>query len=352
MRYTAALGVAWLALAGCDGEEVPLGPPRCEPPRELVLERFLKEGFRALAEGQAEEAKIRFNAVLVEEPAHPEAQLGMRMAHHGAGIAPSKAPGGDRRGSAIVVGGERVPVDTSFEIESARLRFEDVAERRRYALAQGLDERKLPLDGWFTQRVGRDGKAISPVDREGVTQAIDLIVLHDTRTQTAVEALAQMEASGASTHFIIDWNGVVHQTLDLGFEANHAHIDRIDHRSVAIDLVNPVALESAPLPPEASGWGARFERPLSEFVVVQGQEVQAWGYTAAQLESLGALVRALGEALPAVPMQAPRDAGGRVPRQFVAGLVDFVGVMGHLHLSPRAVDPGPGFDWEAFVRDL
>jgi len=366
-----AAALAWaaagIALAGaCEGEETPLGPPRCEPPRELVLERFLKEGFRALADGQLEEAKIRFNAVLIEEAAHPEAQLGMRMAQRGGGITPSKGPGLEgrdgRAASRIAIAGELVPIDVP--IDHTRLRFEDVATRRRFALAQGLDERKTPLDGWFTRRAARDGKPVEPTDRAAVAQRVDLIVLHDTRTQDALEAMAQMEASGASTHFLIDWDGTIYQTLDLGWEANHAHIDRVDHRSVAIDLVNPVALESAPLPPDAASddpsraytmaWrnATRSERPLSEFVEVQGQEVQAWGYTAPQLASLGALVRALGEVLPAVPMQAPRDASGRVPRQFVGGLVDFVGVLGHLHLSPRAVDPGPGFDWERFMRDL
>ncbi|MFO0748376.1 MAG: N-acetylmuramoyl-L-alanine amidase [Myxococcota bacterium] len=338
------------ALGACDEAEAPLGPPRCEPPRELVLERFLKEGFRALAEGHADEAKIRFNAVLVEESAHPEALFGMRLSQHGAGIAPSTASDAGPSHGSVVIAGQVVPV--GLAVDTSRFRFEDVQMRRHYAREHDLDDVKLPMDGWYENRLTKEGVRIEGNDREAVARAVDLVVLHDTRTLDALEAMAQMEASGGSTHFVIDWDGAVYQTLDLAWEANHSHRDAIDHRSVSIDLVNPVVLESAPLPPAAKSAGV--ERPLSEFVVVQGQEVQEWGYTAEQLAALKKLLRALGDVLPAVPLRVPRDAaaGDKVPRQFVPGLGDFVGVLGHLHLSPTATDPGPGFDWEAFGRDL
>jgi len=337
-----------LSLGACDETEPALGPPRCEPPRELVLERFLKEGFRALAEGLPEEAKIRFNAVLVEEATHPEALLGMRMAQRGGAIAPSTPTGpvADAGGTIIVAG---APVAVDVPVDHERFRFEDVRARRTYAHAHDLDEVPLPMDGWYTNRKDKDGKDIDPKSRDAVTQTIDLIVLHDSRTLDALDAMANMEASGASTHFLVDWDGTIYQTLDVALEAAHVHVDALDHRSVAIDLVNPVALESPPLPASAAGNG---ERPLSEFVVVHGQEIQEWGYTAPQVAAAKRLVRALGELLPAVPMRAPRDAAGKVPRQFVPGLRSFVGVLGHLHLSTKATDPGPGFDWEAFVREL
>lgn len=342
-------GIGAAMVMACDDEEVALGPPRCEPQEELELERFLKEGYRALVEGRIEEAKIRFNAVLVEQPTHPEAQLGMRLAKGGKGIAPSqRTDAGKEAQGSVLVAGELVGI--GLPIERVRYRFEDVSARRKYAFAQGIDERRLPLEDWYSARIGRDGKPVDGTSRGEIEKAVDLIVLHDTRTLDAREAMAQMEATGASTHFLVDWNGTVYQTLDLAFEANHAHQDAIDHRSVAIDIVNPVALESGPLPESAkAGIG---ERPLSEFVEVQGQETQAWGYTSAQWKSLVALVRALGEVLPAVAMQVPKGAGGKTPRAFTPGLRDFVGVLGHLHLSPKAVDPGPGFDWEALGRGL
>ena len=87
---------------------------------------------------------------------------------------------------------------------------------------------------------------------------------------------------------------------------------------------------------------------------LQGEEVQQWGYTDAQIASLEKLVRELGRIFPRIILKVPRDAEGAVPRKVLRGPLgrEPFGVVGHLHVSPRAVDPGAGFPWEAFAKAI
>ena len=78
-------GSRWLVIIimfgalGCEDSVVPAGPANCEPPEELVLERKLKEGYRAAAEGSFEDADIAFRSALEIAPEHPEALAGRRL---------------------------------------------------------------------------------------------------------------------------------------------------------------------------------------------------------------------------------------------------------------------------------
>lgn len=350
-----ALLVALGAVSACEEPEAPVGPPRCEPEREHELDRKLKLAFKALALGETDEARNLFHAVLAEEPDHPEAQLGLRLSSGRQSIepapdaqepAPGEAPpkGGAReRGEvrhAVAVSGQWVPFGVA--VDATRWRFEELralAPLRRERDGGGV------VHGYYRAR-HRDGRPTPVEDAARLSERVDLIVLHDTHTRTAREAVVELEGAGGSTHFIVDWDGAIYQVLDLAWEANHSQRAAIDARSVSIDLVNPVELGDAPgLPDEAEARGEH--RPLSEFVVLQNDEVQQWGYTAAQIASLERLVRALGALLPGVPMRVPAEGGG-VPRRALPEPDALDGVIGHLHVSRRAQDPGAGFPWEAF----
>lgn len=161
-------------------------------------------------------------------------------------------------------------------------------------------------------------------------------------TWTAREAFLNLAHTGGSTHFLVDFDGTVYQTLDLALEANHSGVDEIDARSVAVDVVNPVELDRPRYAPEVGP--DPFDRPLSEFETVQGKEMQRWGYTPAQMDSLGHLARELERLLPSLPPELP--GRGNVPRHVLPDRgKSFRGFLGHLHVSERAEDPGPGFDW-------
>lgn len=353
-------------LGACDDAEVPMGPPRCEPEREHELDRRLKLGFKALALGQRDQARDLFKQLLADEPGHPEGLLGQRLA---AGMEPSQLSGGvgangDRGGvrpsgligpevkapptgiGAILVAGVEVPVD--LVVDATRWRFEELRELAK------LRAKRDGSGNVFTYFAARKqgGKAI-PETREALDAVVDLVVLHDTRTVTARDSIVELEGAGGSSHFVIDWDGKVFQTLDLLWEGNHSKVAETDRRSIAIDLVNPVVLGTLPgLPQEAEDKGEH--RPLSEFVQLQGEEVQQWGYTDAQITSLEKLVRELGRIFPRIILKVPRDAEGAVPRKVLRGPLgrEPFGVVGHLHVSPRAVDPGAGFPWEAFAKAI
>lgn len=354
MRGALVIGLlaASAVLAACDGPVTPTSPPRCEPNEELDLERTLKEGFRALAEGEPSRADGIFEQVLAEEPGHPEARYGARLATRGDAVIRPKKKAPDVAKGGVVIGGELVPVDVAVNTE--RWRFEERKRLHEVARERHIDHDERPLPKWFGVRHRADGSEVDPTSRAAVVDALDLVVLHDSHTETARESFVVLGETGGSTHFLIDWDGQIYQTLDLALEANHVNITEIDRRSVSIDLVNPVDLESPPLPPEAKGSDAR--RPLSEFVVVQGEEIQRWGYTEAQMTSLEGLLTALLGVLPRVPPRVPTEDGlsgqAVVPRHFLGPDAAPSGIVGHLHLFPRAADPGPGFDWERILAVL
>jgi len=58
------------------------------------------------------------------------------------------------------------------------------------------------------------------------------------------EGFVFLGTTSGSTHFYVDWDGTIFQTLDLAWEANHVEMTPIDRRSISIDLVNPVDITS------------------------------------------------------------------------------------------------------------
>jgi N-acetyl-anhydromuramyl-L-alanine amidase AmpD len=345
--------VALLSIhAGCDDTpELALGPPRCEPARELDHERNLKAGFRALYEGDVERARASFTAVEAEEPGHPEAALGLRLvaarATHTTNdtkqvgktrilVPPSTAghSAGTRR--EVLVAGERheVPV----EVVTDTLRFEGFAE---------LDRARGKARELFSPRT-RAGADIDPTKAEDVRAVVELIVLHDTNTLTRVERVAALVEANASVHFVIDWDGRVFQTLDLAFAARHTLDSGVDGRSIGIELLNPVDLDKSGALPDGS------TRPKSDKVSVQGVELAQWGYTEAQLASLERLVDGLLVVFPQIARRVPAGPAGVVPRAVIsAGQGDVTsGVLGHLHLSKDASDPGAAFPWDRLAKHL
>lgn len=322
-----------------------MGPPRCEPPEELVIERGLKEGFRALLENDRDAAAAAFERVLGAAAEHPEARAGLRLVRDAPARAAAPAPAPPL--GQIALAGEAF--DVPFPVRGDVYRFEE--RRAQAALARELHLRggDAPAPAYFRDRRNARDEEVAPTDLERLRALVDLIVLHDSLTLTARESYLRLGETGGSTHFTIDYDGTIYQNLDLALEATHSGDATVDGRSVSIDLVNPVTMTRPPLP-EGSGLD-RFARPLSEFARVQGEEVQSWGYTDQQLDALAHLVLELTRVLPSIPLSVPPEA--LAGRQAVpSGPIGLRGVVGHLHLSRRATDPGPGFDWPAFAARL
>ena len=80
-----------------------------------------------------------------------------------------------------------------------------------------------------------------------------------------------------------------------------------------------------------------FARPLSEFVMVQGEEVQQWGYTDPQLDALGHLARELARLLPSIPPTVPAEVQGE-RRAVLDGRASLRGFVGHLQRQPARLE--------------
>src|SRR5690606_5874450 len=135
-----------------------------------------------------------FEALLAEEPGHPEAMLGLRLATRGSSVVrPSKGNGkaeaapdagpapagegddgasveGERDGSvganAILVAGARVPVDVV--VNSERWRFEERRRLREVARARHLDPDSRPVPNWYRERTDAAGKTVDVTRPEAV----------------------------------------------------------------------------------------------------------------------------------------------------------------------------------------
>jgi N-acetyl-anhydromuramyl-L-alanine amidase AmpD len=334
---------------GCDDPTVQVGPPRCEPSTELEVERTLKDGFKALARHDDVAAAAHFQVVLKLAPSHPEAQLGARLASRSGGdtVRPLSAKASSR--GSLIFGGAALPVD--FEVNTERYRFEEFRALHDAARANGRVGERPPIQSWFKPRTTQDGAEIALDDRLTLESVIDLLVLHDSHSTTAREAVVEMDDSGHSTHFLIDWDGTIFQTLDLAWEGNHVKRAGIDRRSIAIDLVNPAEVGTRPPTPPGVD-RETVGRPLGHFALIQGKDLQHWGYTEPQKTALVQLVRALVSRLPRVTARVPASEDGAILRSYVPGAETLTGVAGHLHLFQVAYDPGSGFDWEWFASAI
>lgn len=339
-------------LGSCDQEAEPgPHPPRCEPAAELQVERGLKRGYRALASDDVAAAKKAFEGVLSLDEEHPQAREGLRLLRTRT-VTRDKAkaaPAGKGKGNKghVLIGGKLHPVPLT--VNTQRMRFEEERERRLVRKRMG---QKVPvISRWFEQRTLTPGgqKTLSPTDVKGLKGMVDLVVLHDSHSIDSRSGFLTLVKAGSSTHFAIDYDGTVYQTLDLIHAADHTHEIELDRRSISIDLANPVEPDSAPLPEGISDP----KRPLGKAMRIQGTEVMHWGYTPAQMSSLVRLCKALVQMFPKLSPDVPKvgeaTPRGRLQPSAVAALR---GIAGHLHIFGRAFDPGSGFDWEGFARRL
>ena len=175
---------------------------------------------------------------------------------------------------------------------------------------------------------------------------------------------------GLSVHFLIDVDGSVYQTLDLAEQAWHAR--HANARSIGVELAHLGAFEPGNDEP-FEGWYVEDERGMRMVVPadraaevaggpgphplpragrirgeIQGAVWEQPDYTAAQYHSLGALTRALVNALPRLEPRFPLDDEGNVETAVLEEerQARFRGIVGHHHLSANKRDPGPAFDWE------
>jgi N-acetyl-anhydromuramyl-L-alanine amidase AmpD len=178
-----------------------------------------------------------------------------------------------------------------------------------------------------------------------------------------------------SVHFLLDVDGTLYQTLDVKERAWHA--GAVNTRSVGVEIANIGAYAAGatnPLAewyrPESNGptaltIPARFgdgglrtkgflgftARPGMITGKIHEDEFEQYDYTPEQYEALARLTAALCTALPKIECRCPtNDAGRPLPGNLSDdALAGYRGVLGHYHLDPGKVDPGPAFDWDRVI---
>ncbi|MBY0308982.1 MAG: N-acetylmuramoyl-L-alanine amidase [Phycisphaerales bacterium] len=244
---------------------------------------------------------------------------------------------------------------------------------------------------------------------EDVQRRVDQFVLHYDACGCSRQCFNILhDHRGLSVHFMLDIDGTIYQTLDVKERAWHATTS--NDRSVGVEIASPGAMAvpqdagkaaaagwvfnevgAAVGPPpkgllgewyarEADGsvrlvlpkWlgdgGVRTREPDGAPFVprvvpagapggglcitpIQGQTLAQYPYTAQQRAALVKLTATLCQVLPGIRPECPRDADGRVSNGKLPDdrLAAFAGVLGHYHITPDKIDPGPALDFEALI---
>ena len=273
-------------------------------------------------------------------------------------------------GESIVVCGERIPIGApvvlwtdpgGYSAYSTELRFPEEAPAQA---ASGL-----------RYRPGREGMPTQGDCRAQLAGAVDLLVVHYDACGTSRRCFQVLhDRRGLSAHFLLDLDGTLYQTLDLADTAWHAR--QANPRSVGVEIANIGAyppggdspLEEwyghdehgarVTLPPRLGDGDLRtpgfVARPARKGRIegrIQRERLEMHDYTSEQYESLARLAAALCRLFPAIEPDAPRGSDGAVRGDALADgeLRAFRGILGHFHVTAEKRDPGPAFDWEAFL---
>ncbi len=183
--------------------------------------------------------------------------------------------------------------------------------------------------------------------------AVRMIVLHYDAAGTSAQCFHVLERRGLSCHFLVDLDGTIYQTCDTRARAYQAA--EFNDGSVGIEIANigaypkrkelerlypfPAGARRGALP---KGFVPRPARPGPLRGRIHGTELWQHDFTDAQYEALGRLVGTLCGALD-VPALAPGGSG------ILATTGTYRGIVGHYHLTPNKLDPGPAFDWDRFL---
>jgi len=232
------------------------------------------------------------------------------------------------------------------------------------------------------RRAGLDDDDLARVrgggwDLETLQQKVDQFVIHYDVCGTSRTCFRILhDVRGLSVHFMLDIDGTIYQTLDVKERAWHAAA--ANDRSVGVEIANMGAYspkEKDPLgrwyakdqtgrtritiPPELDGGGVRTPgfvgRPARDEPVVgeiHGTTLRQYDLTPQQYDSLTKLTATLCTVLPRIRCDYPKDDHGALRTTTLpeAQLAAYSGLIGHYHLTPGKIDPGPAFQWDTVVE--
>jgi N-acetylmuramoyl-L-alanine amidase len=147
-----------------------------------------------------------------------------------------------------------------------------------------------------------------------------------------------------STHFMIDSDGTIYQTLDVADIAYHARL--VNDISVGIEMCNLASVDQPGLPDE-------YTRRPRRTVRIKGQVMSAFDFRPEQYDSVQALARTLLQVFPRIPPRIPLDDDQQPHLAALADPRAFAGIAGHLHVDDQQGKWDPGaFRWLDFLDAL
>jgi N-acetylmuramoyl-L-alanine amidase len=206
--------------------------------------------------------------------------------------------------------------------------------------------------------------------------AVSQVVFHYDACGTSRRCFEVLhDLRGLSTHFMVDLDGTVYQTLDLKERAWHAAF--ANDRSVGIEIAHIGAYEDMEtlnrwcvdqgnsrrirfpddfgengLPPNFT---ARPARPGVFEGTINGKALKQYDFTEAQYQALEKLTVALCRVFPRIRPTTPLQPDGSRLNVALPGkpeLRAFEGLLGHYHITTQKIDPGPAFDWDRIEQAL
>lgn len=178
-------------------------------------------------------------------------------------------------------------------------------------------------------------------------RVLDKFVIHYDGEWSADSCFHDLhDERGLSSHFLIDNDGTIYQTLDLVHMGWHAK--GANGTSIGVEICNRgVYLPHQDAAYQRNGYERERERVL---VRTHGHEVLEWGFTSRQMQAMVALGRALARLLPNLPAAFP-CSGEQLIRTALEDVDSFSGYLGHYHITRNKRDPG-GFDFARLTAQI
>ncbi len=282
-----------------------------------------------------------------------------------------------RRGDEIVACGHLFHTGTRVVLWTDPGGYDAYRAERHFAIGTTLPSAGSEAMRFGTLRRGLPAQVEARVRSQGwrladLRDVVRQVVLHYDAAGTSARCFEILhDVRGLSTHFLLDVDGTIYQTLDVKERAWHATV--ANDASVGVEIANIGAypdraeLDRWYVPDEA---GVRLRipdgvrlgalpadlvaRPATDGIaegVVHGVRLWQYDLTPEQYEALARLLATLSVVFPQMPLDAPRDAEGHVDTAVLsdAARQGFSGVLGHWHVDVRKVDPGPAFRWDVVL---
>lgn len=186
---------------------------------------------------------------------------------------------------------------------------------------------------------------------DAVKGTIKQFVLHHDGCTSADMCFSVLQNErGLSVHFLLDNDGTIYQTIDLGLMAYHAADWNL--YSIGIELCSRGDATRYPNVYDGGRFGPNRDTKTCK---INNNTIRAYDYTKAQYDAFTRLCRELLRLFPNLPADYPQSSPGEQMWNTLPNATiereRYAGYIAHYHLTQQKWDPGP-FDFKEFCSKL